>query len=58
MMLLAGHYALSARMPGIVQFEIPMAHIVVDLGRLVQILFILVIYGEIFLLLLLPTPTD
>ncbi|NOU97904.1 hypothetical protein GC093_32460 [Paenibacillus sp. LMG 31456] len=48
MMLLAGHFALSAQMPGISQFEIPMGHLIHNLGPLLQLLFIGVIYGEIF----------
>ncbi|MCR8631148.1 hypothetical protein [Paenibacillus radicis (ex Xue et al. 2023)] len=48
LMLLAGHFALSAQMPGISQFEIPMGHLIQNLGPLLQLLFIGVIYGEIF----------
>jgi uncharacterized membrane protein YkvI len=48
LMLLAGHFALSAQMPGISQFEIPMGHMIQKLGWLLQFLFIFVIYGEIF----------
>ncbi|MEC0212021.1 hypothetical protein P4H70_24045 [Paenibacillus ehimensis] len=51
-MLLAGHYALSAQMPGIAQFDIPMGHLIHGLGPLLQLPFILVIYGEIFTTLL------
>ncbi|MDP5274578.1 YkvI family membrane protein [Chengkuizengella axinellae] len=48
LMLLAGHFALSAQMPGITQFEIPMGMLIVDLGKAIQFLFLLVIYAEIF----------
>lgn len=48
LMLLAGHFALSAQMPGISQFEIPMAHIFYKAAPFLQIMFLLVIYGEIF----------
>ncbi|MFH5185437.1 hypothetical protein ACHHV8_23860 [Paenibacillus sp. TAB 01] len=48
LMLLGGHFALSAQMPGISQFEIPMARLIQKVGPLVQLLFICVIYGEIF----------
>ncbi|MDF2962703.1 MAG: rane protein [Paenibacillus sp.] len=48
MMLLAGHFALSAQMPGISQFDIPMGHLIHKLGPVLQLLFICVIYGEIF----------
>ncbi|WP_248924951.1 hypothetical protein [Paenibacillus hamazuiensis] len=47
-MLLAGHFALSAHMPGIAQFDIPMGGIIERLGGVLQAMFILVIYGEIF----------
>ncbi|TDF95896.1 YkvI family membrane protein [Paenibacillus piri] len=47
LMLLAGHFALSAQMPGISQFDIPMGHLIQKLGWLLQLLFIGVIYGEI-----------
>lgn len=48
LMLMAGHFALSAQMPGIGQHEIPMGHIVHTLGRTVQLLFSAVIFSEIF----------
>ncbi|MCD1259135.1 hypothetical protein B5M42_009820 [Paenibacillus athensensis] len=47
-LLLSAHYALSAQMPGIAQFEIPMGHIMNRLGSVPQIAYLLVIYGEIF----------
>ncbi len=47
-MLLAGHFALSARMPGITQFEIPMGILLIDLGPIVQFMFLLIIFAEIF----------
>ncbi len=47
-MLWIGHIALSANMPGIVQYDIPMGHIIVPLGPWVYILFIFIIYAEIF----------
>lgn len=47
-MLMAAHYALSAQMPGIAQYEIPMGHIVHSLGSTVQLLFSAVIFSEIF----------
>jgi uncharacterized membrane protein YkvI len=47
-MLLGGHFALSANMPGIMKYEIPMGHLLVEYGRAVQLMFIFVIYGEIF----------
>jgi uncharacterized membrane protein YkvI len=48
MLLLGAHYALSAQMPGIRQFDIPMGQLINGLGSMIQILYILVIYGEIF----------
>jgi uncharacterized membrane protein YkvI len=48
LMLLSGHFALSAQMPGITQFDIPMGNIIRQLGFTLQVMFIFVIYGEIF----------
>ncbi|MDF2721612.1 MAG: putative rane protein [Paenibacillus sp.] len=47
-MLLAGHFALSSQMPGIAQYEIPMSRLIVTHGPTIQLLFIAVIFGEIF----------
>lgn len=47
-MLLTGHYALSAHMPGIMQFEIPMGQTVAILGSAVQLIVIFIIFAEIF----------
>lgn len=47
-MLFSCHYALAAQMPGIAQFEIPMGHLIQPLGRKVQLLYLLAIFGEIF----------
>jgi|HigsolmetaAR203D_1030402.scaffolds.fasta_scaffold02805_11 uncharacterized membrane protein YkvI len=48
LLLLAGHFALSTQMPGIAQFEIPSAHLIHSLGPVIQLLFLIVIYAEIF----------
>ncbi|ANE48268.1 membrane protein [Paenibacillus swuensis] len=48
LMLLAGHYALSAQMPGITQYDIPMGHLIAGLGVTVQLIYIIMIYAEIF----------
>jgi uncharacterized membrane protein YkvI len=48
LLLLSAHYALSAQMPGIQQFEIPMGHIIQRLGGTLQIMYTCVIFGEIF----------
>jgi uncharacterized membrane protein YkvI len=47
-MLLIGHIALSAHMPGIVQYDIPMGYIIIPLGPWMYLLFIFIIYSEIF----------
>ncbi|MEK3903746.1 MULTISPECIES: YkvI family membrane protein [unclassified Paenibacillus] len=47
-MLLAAHFAMSSQMPGILQFEIPMGSIAVRLGPVVQMIFLLLIFMEIF----------
>ncbi|WP_088834088.1 YkvI family membrane protein [Paenibacillus tyrfis] len=47
-MLLISHWAMNSKMPEIAAFDIPMAEIIRDLGGAVHILFLLVIYGEIF----------
>ena len=47
-MLLISHYAMYDHMPDIRHFEIPMAEIIRDYGPWMHILFLLVIYGEIF----------
>ncbi|WP_159887177.1 YkvI family membrane protein [Paenibacillus puerhi] len=51
-MLLAAHMALSSQMPGIQQFDIPMSQLIGRVGGWFQLLFLLVIYGEIFTTLL------
>ncbi|MCR8643920.1 hypothetical protein NV379_14790 [Paenibacillus sp. N1-5-1-14] len=48
LLLIGAHIALSSQMPGVTQFEIPMAGLVTKLGYAVQIIYILVIYCEIF----------
>lgn len=48
LMLCIGHIALSAHMPGIAQYEIPMGHIITPLGPWVYLMFIFIIYAEIF----------
>lgn len=48
LLLLGAHFSLSAQMPGITQFEIPMAGLVTELGAVFHILYLIVIYGEIF----------
>lgn len=47
-LLFAGHFALSAQMPGIAQFEIPMGAITNRLGQMMQLLYLFMIFAEIF----------
>jgi len=47
-MLLTAHFAMSAQMPGILQFEIPMGSIAFQLGTVVQSVYLLLIFLEIF----------
>jgi uncharacterized membrane protein YkvI len=48
LLLIAAHFALSAQMPGIGRYEIPMAILIHRLGPVVHSLFLIVIYSEIF----------
>ncbi|WP_340022666.1 hypothetical protein MHI24_27230 [Paenibacillus sp. FSL K6-1096] len=47
-MLLAAHFAMSSQMPGILQYEIPMGSIAFRLGPTVQMIFLVLIFMEIF----------
>ncbi|MGK9250395.1 YkvI family membrane protein [Paenibacillus humicus] len=47
-MLLAGHIALSSHMPGVQQYAIPMGGIARQLGSGVQLIYIFLIFSEIF----------
>jgi len=47
-MLMAAHFALSAQMPGIAQFEIPMGSVAAHLGWFVQMIYLILIFLEIF----------
>jgi uncharacterized membrane protein YkvI len=47
-MLLISHFAINSRIPDILRFDILMAEIIRNLGRYFHIMFLLVIYGEIF----------
>lgn len=47
-MLMAAHFAMSAQMPGIIQFEIPMGSIAFQLGWVVQSVYVTLIFMEIF----------
>jgi uncharacterized membrane protein YkvI len=48
LLLLAAHFAMSSQMPGILQFEIPMGNIAFRLGAVVQTIYLLLIFLEIF----------
>lgn len=48
LLLLAGHFTLSSRMPGIVGLDIPMANIAKEFGIWIHGLYVLLIYSEIF----------
>lgn len=47
-MLLASHAAMNSFMPDILIFDIPMAEVIADFGRIMQAVFLFVIFGEIF----------
>lgn len=47
-MLLTSHLSMNSLMPDIMNFEIPMAEVIRDFGRYMHILFIFVIFSEIF----------
>ena len=47
-MLLVGHITLSANMPGITQYAIPMGGIARQLGQGIQWIYIFLIFAEIF----------
>lgn len=48
LMLIAGHYILLSHMPGIRQFEIPMASIAHQLGSTIRFIYVFLIFSEIF----------
>lgn len=48
LMLLTSHFSMNSLMPGIMKFSIPMAEVIREFGPYMHLLFILVIYGEIF----------
>lgn len=47
-LLIAGHLAMSARMPDILQFEIPMGYIARELGAWLHWIYVFLIFMEIF----------
>ncbi|GAA0352823.1 hypothetical protein [Bacillus horti] len=47
-MLLTSHFALVTLMPEALHFDIPIAFVIKEFGWLVLLLFLLVIYGEVF----------
>ncbi len=42
------HFAMAPLMPGVRQFDIPMAQVIIEHGWLVQILFLFILFAEIF----------
>ena len=47
-LLLVSHIAMNGLMPGIMKFSIPMAEVIREFGPLMHLLFLFIIYGEIF----------
>ncbi|MEF3303731.1 YkvI family membrane protein [Paenibacillus sp. GYB003] len=47
-MLLISHLSMNSMMPDILNYDIPMAEVIRDFGRFMHVLFIVVIYCEIF----------
>lgn len=47
-LIMGAHYAMSAQMPDISQFDIPMGSILDHVGGIWQMLFLFIIYAEIF----------
>ncbi|RKP54328.1 hypothetical protein D7Z26_13280 [Cohnella endophytica] len=47
-LLLAGHLAMSARMPNIAEFDIPMGGIALEMGAWLHWIYVLLIFMEIF----------
>jgi uncharacterized membrane protein YkvI len=47
-MLLTTHLALQSLMPGVVGLDVPMANVIRELGWVVLLLFLIVVYGEVF----------
>lgn len=50
--LLINHLSMNSLMPDIMNYDIPMAEVIRDFGRSIHVLFILVIYSEIFTMLI------
>jgi uncharacterized membrane protein YkvI len=48
LLLIAGHISLSTKLPEIVQYEIPMGIVVTSMGVVMQQLFIVAVFAEIF----------
>lgn len=47
-LLLAAHFALSSRMPGIAEFDIPMGGLAMELGTWLHWVYVFLIFMEIF----------
>lgn len=48
LLILVAHYSLAPIMPGVRQFDIPMSHVIADHGFFIQILFMFILFSEIF----------
>jgi uncharacterized membrane protein YkvI len=48
LLLLSAHFILSAQMPEIANFEVPMANIMKDFSGIIVVFYILVLFGQIF----------
>jgi uncharacterized membrane protein YkvI len=48
LLLLAGHFTMAARMPGIAQFDIPMGSVAREFGAWIHWIYVLLIFSEIF----------
>lgn len=47
-MLLTAHFSMTPLMPDIQRFDIPMAEVIREIGQWGHVMFLLVVYGEIF----------
>ncbi len=48
LLLFSAHFILSAQMPGIANFEVPMANIMKDFSGIIVVFYIFVLFGQIF----------
>ncbi len=48
LLLISAHFILSAQMPGIAQYEVPMANLMNDFSGVIVVFYIVVLFGQIF----------